>query len=146
MPIPAQANWKSLDRGIYVSAAMAICALVVAGFWPSYFFKLFSADPTVDRAGARDGALMTAWIALFVVQVLLVTMGRVDLHRRMGVLGFALLTLILIVAVPTTIVATEFGANAICPDLHCPAWLSVIAAFTEFITLGSPRSFLWASK
>ena len=47
MTIPAQANWKSLDRGIYVSAAMAICALVVAGFWPSYFSKLFLAAKLV---------------------------------------------------------------------------------------------------
>ena len=137
MTIPAQANWKPLDRGIYVSAAMAICALVVAGFWPSYFSKLFSAESQPLTVLVHvHGALMTAWIALFVVQVLLVTMGRVDLHRRMGVLGVALLALILIVAVPTTIVATKLGGHHM-PGPALPGLALVIAAFTEFITLGS---------
>jgi hypothetical protein len=89
---------------------MAICALVVAGFWPSYFSKLFSAQ-SQPLTVLVHGALMTAWVALFIVQVSLVTMGRVDLHRRLGVLGFALLALILIVAVPTTIVATKLGGH-----------------------------------
>ncbi len=137
MTMSAHANRRSLDRGIYVSAAMAICALVVAGFWPSYFSKLFSAksQPLTVLVHVH-GALMTAWIALFIVQVSLVTMGRVDLHRRLGVAGFALLTLILIVALPTTIVATKLGGHHM-PGPALPGLALVIAAFAEFATLGS---------
>lgn len=63
MTMPAQANWKPLDRGIYIFAAMAICALVVAGFWPSYFSKLFSAQSQPLTVLVHvHGALMTAWI------------------------------------------------------------------------------------
>ena len=137
MTIPAQTNRSSLDRGIYVPAAIAICALVVTGFWPSYFSKLFSArsEPLTALVHVH-GALMTAWIALFVVQVSLVTARRVDLHRRLGIVGLALLGLILIVAVPTTIVATELGGHHM-PGPALPGLALVIAAFAEFVTLGS---------
>jgi hypothetical protein len=71
-----------------------------------------------------------------IAQVSLVTVGRVDLHRRLGVVGFALLALILIVALPTTIVATKLGGNHM-PGPALPALALVIALFVEFVTLGS---------
>jgi len=137
MSIPAQANRRSPDRGIYVLAAIAICALVVTGFWPSYFSKLFTArsEPLTILVHVH-GALMTAWIALFIVQVSLVAAGRVDLHRRLGVVGFALLALILIVAVPTTLIATKLGGHHM-PGPALPGLALVGAAFAEFVTLGS---------
>jgi hypothetical protein len=42
------------------------------------------------------GALLTSWIALFVIQSSLIGMGRVDLHRRLGVFGAALATAIVV--------------------------------------------------
>ena len=111
--------------------------MVVIGFWPSYFSRLFSArsEPLTVLVHVH-GPLMTAWIAIFIVQVSLVTAGRVDLHRRLGVVGFALLGLILIVAVPTTIVATKLGGHHV-PGPALPGLALVIAAFAEFVTLGS---------
>jgi hypothetical protein len=135
--MPTHASRRSLDRAIYVPAAIAICALVVTGFWPSYFSKLFSSgsEPLTVLVHVH-GALMTAWIALFIVQVSLAAAGRVDLHRRLGVLGFALLALILIVAVPTTIVATKLAGHHM-PGPALPGFALVSAAFAEFVTLGS---------
>lgn len=135
MTIPAQTNARSLDRGIYLSAAIAAGALIVAGFWPSYFSKLFSvpSEPLTVLVHLH-GALMTAWIALFIVQVSLVAAGRTDLHRRLGVIGFALLAMILIVAVPTTIVATKLGGNHM-PGPALPGLALVATAFVEFVTL-----------
>jgi uncharacterized membrane protein YozB (DUF420 family) len=111
--------------------------LVIAGFWPSYFSKLFSgrSEPLTALVHIH-GALMTAWVALFVVQVSLVTAGRVDLHRRLGLVGFALLALILIVAVPTTIVATKLGGNHM-PGPALPGMAHVSAALAEFVILGA---------
>jgi hypothetical protein len=135
--IPAQIIRRSPDRAIYALAAIAICALVVTGFWPSYFSKLFSGRSEALTVLVHvHGALMTAWVALFVVQVSLVTAGRVDLHRRLGVVGFALLALILIIAVPTTIVATKLGGHHM-PGPALPGLALVSAAFAEFVTLGA---------
>ena len=46
-------------------AAIVVCALVVAGFWRSYFSKMFSAqsEPLTGLVHLH-GALMAAWIAL----------------------------------------------------------------------------------
>jgi hypothetical protein len=137
MTIQIQTNVRSRDRGVYLFAAIAVGALVVAGFWPSYFSKLFfvPSEPLTVLVHLH-GALMTAWIALFIVQVSLVAAGRTDLHRRLGVLGFALLAMILIVAVPTTIVATKLGGNHM-PGPALPGLALVGAAFAEFVILGS---------
>jgi hypothetical protein len=134
--MPAQTSSNALDRGIYVPAAIGIGALVVVGFWPSYFSKLFVRSEPLTALVHVHGALMTAWIALFIIQVSLVRVGRADLHRRLGVVGFALLTLILIVAVPTTIVATKLGGHHM-PGPALPGLALVSAAFAEFVTLGS---------
>jgi uncharacterized membrane protein YozB (DUF420 family) len=133
--IPAQTNGRSLDRGIYVPAAIAICALVGTGFWPSYFSKLLSSpsEPLTILVHVH-GVLMTAWMSLFLVQVALVAAGRVDLHRRLGVWGFALLVLIVVVAVPTTIVATIRGGNHM-PGPALPGLALVASLFIEFAVL-----------
>lgn len=137
MTMPAQADRRSPDRGLYVPAAIVIAAVVVAGFWPSYFSKLFSAQSEPLTALVHlHGALMTAWMTLFVVQASLVSAGRADLHRRLGVLGFALAALILIVAVPTTIMATKLGGNHM-PGPALPGLALVSAGFVEFVTLAS---------
>lgn len=127
---------RSLDRGIYLSAGIVVCALVITGFWPSYFSKIFSFPSAPLTALVHvHAALMTAWITLFVVQVSLVAAGRVDLHRRLGVIGFALLTLIVVVAVPTTIVATKLGGSHM-PGPPLPGLALVAALFLEFVVLG----------
>jgi hypothetical protein len=42
------------------------------------------------------GAVFSLWIVLLIAQTSLVTAGRVDLHRRLGVLGFGLASLMVI--------------------------------------------------
>jgi hypothetical protein len=102
----------SLDRGLYLAAAVAVCGLVIAGFWRSYFSKFFGAHSEALTGLVHVHAtLMSAWIALFGTQALLIAMGRPDIHRRLGKAGFVLLALILVVAVPTTIVATRLGGS-----------------------------------
>ena len=130
------AGRRSLDCGIYVSAGVVVFALVVTGFWRSYFSKIFSlpSEPLTALVHLH-GALMTAWITLFVVQVSLVAAGRADLHRRLGVIGFGLLTLIVVVAVPTTIVATKLGGNHM-PGPPLPSLALVAALLFEFVVLG----------
>jgi hypothetical protein len=77
---------------------------------------------------------MTAWIGLFITQVSLVAVGRTDLHRRVGRLGFALLALTFIVAVPMTITATRLGGHHM-PGPALPGLALVIGLFVQFFTL-----------
>lgn len=76
-----------------------MAALLIAtwciGFAPSYFFAgmLGAALP---GAGIHVHAMVaTAWLVLFAAQVALVSAHRVDLHRRLGLVGFALACLMI---------------------------------------------------
>lgn len=68
---------------LYLSIALVV---VVAGFFPSYFSRLAA----MDRAYHLHGVTATLWMLLLVAQPLLHRLGRWDLHRRLGRLGFLL--------------------------------------------------------
>lgn len=125
------------DRALYLSGAVAVCALVIAGFWPSYFSKIFGVNSEpLTRLVHLHGVLMSAWISLFGAQALLIALGRADIHRQLGKVGFVLLTLIVLVAVPMTLEATRLGGNHM-PGPALPGLALVMALFVEFLTLGS---------
>jgi hypothetical protein len=123
------------DRGLYVPAALATGVLVVLGFGPSYFYRPFT-NPTTSLTTLvhMHGALMTTWIALFLAQAALVSARRVDLHRRLGRLGFVLLTLIVAVSLPMAIVAAKLGGDHM-PGPPLPGLALVFGLLIEFVTL-----------
>jgi hypothetical protein len=135
MPASFLRTARSPDRALYGPAAIVICALVVIGFGRTYFYRPFrvNADSLTPLVHVH-GALMTAWFALFIVQVALVAFGRTDLHRRVGRLGFLLLPLILAVAIPTTLVATKLGGDHM-PGPALPGLALVIGLLISFATL-----------
>ena len=66
---------------------------------PTHRLKSLFGTPPLPWLVHLHGFLMTSWFALFFVQVRLVAAHRVDLHRRLGVVGAALAALIVIVGV-----------------------------------------------
>jgi len=74
-------------RTVFLPAmAVLLLALVVAGFWNTFFFRPEASGPLAVHLHVH-GLAVTAWFVLFAVQSLLVANGRVALHRRFGVLG-----------------------------------------------------------
>ena len=123
------------DHSLFLLAAVVVVTLVVLGFGPSYFYRPFvRSEDSLTALVHVHGALMTAWIALFVVQVGLAGRGRIVLHRRLGQFGFILLALIVASALPTMIVAAHLGGNHM-PGPALPALALVIALLIEFTTL-----------
>jgi hypothetical protein len=122
------------DRWIYLPAAVIIGVVVVFGFAQSYFLRPFVAHTdSLTVLVHVHGALMTAWITLFITQAALVAMGRTDVHRRLGALGAALVVLIFSVGIPMTIVAAKLGGDHM-PGPPLPALALVLALFLEFVT------------
>jgi len=68
-------------------------AMVVA-FWPSYFSRL--ADQPSVHSHAH-GLAMTAWLALLIAQASLMRAGNRALHRRLGLLSYLLVPVIVVV-------------------------------------------------
>lgn len=88
---------------------MAVGFLVVAvtGFSTTLFIPLargtFSA-PVVIRV---HGALLFAWLGLFLVQSLLVQRRQVAVHRRLGWFGAALAAAIVLIGIPVSLFVTH---------------------------------------
>jgi uncharacterized membrane protein YozB (DUF420 family) len=116
---------------------MALAALLVAliGFAPSYYLRSFSEAEPLTTLVHLHGGLATAWLLLFVTQTSLVSVGRTDLHRRVGPAGAVLAVLFVVVSYATAITAARKGVTP--PGGPPPlAFLAVpIAAVLSFALL-----------
>lgn len=72
---------------------------VFAGFARSYFLAGLFRAPLPSLIIHFHGAAFTTWILLLVTQTSLVSAGRVDIHRRLGIAGFFLGCLMVILGV-----------------------------------------------
>jgi len=84
-------------------SGMAAVALIVVlvGFARTYFLAGLFRAPLPNKLVHIHGAAFTLWIILFIVQISLVTAGRVNVHRRLGLFGFVL-AIVMIVLIPVT--------------------------------------------
>ena len=84
--------------------AVALLVSVFVGFAKSYYLAGVFKAPLPNLLVHIHGAVFSSWIFLLIVQTSLVAVGRVDVHRRLGLLGFCLACLVVILGV---LVATE---------------------------------------
>ena len=119
---------KPSERIFYTSMAAAMLLAVFIGFAPSYYLVTV---PAVSRPIAipmtplvhLHGLLFSAWILLFMGQVSLVNVGRIDLHRRLGIAGAILAVGLVVVG---TLAALGGVARASGPPIVPPlSWLAV---------------------
>ena len=79
---------RTRERWFALAMAMALCGLVLRGFWPSYFGPLLTGRGTARPFVMHlHGVVFSGWMVLLVVQVLLVARRRVALHRTLGLVG-----------------------------------------------------------
>ena len=93
---------QNAERLFYSGMALARVATIFAGFAPSYYLRGF-VEPyapvlPMTTLSHVHGLLFTGWSLLFVAQTLLVSGGRPDIHRKLGLAGFALLPAMIVVA------------------------------------------------
>lgn len=107
------------DNRLFVWAAVLFPVVVLAGFARTYYLKgLFHTSALPSTLVHLHGALMTAWVVLFVTQVLLVSTRRVRAHQRLGVFGAVLAVAVVLVGTLTAIKgAARGGAPAGVPPL-----------------------------
>jgi hypothetical protein len=87
-------------------AAMAAVSLVVLfiGFARTYYLAGIFKAPLPNRLVHIHAAVFSLWILLFIAQISLITVHRLDLHRRLGMFGFVLACLMVLLGV---LVATD---------------------------------------
>ena len=81
---------RRFDHFFFSGMALLMRVTVLVGFAPSYYLAGLFRAPLPSPLIHVHGALFSCWILLLVTQTSLVSAGRVDLHRRLGIAGFML--------------------------------------------------------
>lgn len=92
--------------------AMSACAAVVAfaGFAPTFYLRgLGAAAPPLSTLLVAHGLASSAWIALLLVQSLLIRNGQVGWHRTLGVGGALLAAVMVALGVSVALQAAAQG-------------------------------------
>jgi hypothetical protein len=100
--IPRQSD--AFDHLFFSGMAVAILASAFVGFAHSYYLAGVFKAPLPNLLVHIHGAVFSCWILLLIVQTSLVAAGRVDVHRRLGLLGFGLACLVVVMGL---LVATD---------------------------------------
>jgi hypothetical protein len=85
----------SARRRFYPLISIALVAFIIIGFSRTYYLRFLFDLPPMRTVMQVHGLAFTAWLALFVAQTQLVAAHRVDLHRKLGLVGVFLALLVL---------------------------------------------------
>jgi hypothetical protein len=105
-----------LDRSSYFIFALIIATAVVAGFGPNLNARLLHPPSPRPLILYFHAVVFTSWVILFMLQTALIAAGNVKLHRKVGLLGFALGITLAITGVATALIMTRFFAQPGHPD------------------------------
>ena len=128
---------------------MAAIALIVVliGFARTYFLAGLLRAPLPNLLVHIHALAFTLWIILFITQISLVTARRVDLHRRLCLLGFVLA--ILMVVLGTVTASDSLARHVAQPGLDTVEGvrafyavpLGAMLMFSTFVYLGYRNRF-----
>ena len=90
---------RRYDHYFFSGMALLLLAAVFEGFARTYYLAGVFHAPLPSLIIHLHGAAFTAWILLLVAQTSLVSAGRVDIHRRLGIAGFVLACLMVILGI-----------------------------------------------
>ncbi len=125
-------DWRSSDRRLYLAAAIVFPLIVIIGFGRTYYFKMLTGSPAVPSTLVHlHGIVMSAWVAFFIVQVLLIRTKRAKVHMSLGMLGVALAMVLVVVGFFTGAAAAKNGSASAPPDIPPLAFL--IVPFTDIV-------------
>ena len=95
---PAQAlPGRRFDHYFFSGTAWLMLLCVLVGFGPTYYLVGVFYAPLPSRIIHVHGALFSCWIVLLLTQNSLAWAGRVDIHRKLGLFGFLLACLMVVV-------------------------------------------------
>src|ERR1700704_3545695 len=90
---------RRFDHVFFSGMALLLLATVFVGFARTYYLAGVFNAPLPSLIIHLHGAAFSCWILLLVTQTSLVSAGRVDIHRRLGIAGFLLACLMVVLGV-----------------------------------------------
>jgi hypothetical protein len=99
------------DRRFFAGLALVLLFTVFAGFARTYYFNDLAATPfSLTPALHWHGAVFSAWMLLLVIQTALISSGRRELHRRLGIAGAVLAVAMVWLGIYVALSRTASGA------------------------------------
>jgi FtsH-binding integral membrane protein len=114
---------RRFDHYFFSGTAWLMLASVLLGFGPTYYLAGVFSAPLPSRIVHIHGAVFSCWILLLITQNSLAWAGRVDIHRKLGVAGFLLACLMVVVG---WMAATDRLARASAPPKFDPYFFYII--------------------
>lgn len=112
LPVSAAQRKRLFERKAVLFVLGLLVLATLAGFGPTYYFKLQTALSEYRLITTVHAAAMGAWIAVFALQIYLVRRKMIGLHMKLGMAAVGLALLIIIVGYLTAVEAAKFGMNA----------------------------------
>lgn len=113
-----QRTLRIAEHRLYWVIAILFPLIVLAGFGRTYYLKFaFGTPPLPGMLVHLHGILMTAWVALFITQVYLISAKRIKTHMSLGMLGIALAVVIIPVGFLTGAAAAKYGSTSAPPGV-----------------------------
>jgi hypothetical protein len=106
--IDARRQSKTIERMFYGGMAIAILAVVFAGFSRTWFLRpFFPQAQALIPILVVHGLIFSSWIALFIVQTTLIATRRTRTHMRLGIAGGIIAVAIVIVGTVTALIRAK---------------------------------------
>jgi hypothetical protein len=99
---------RRMEGRFYIAMAIVALAIATAGFGPAALDTDARKGPLTLAVGAH-GMVFSAWLALFLTQSILVSKGRITVHRRLGYAGVGLAALMVVSGYFTAITMARRG-------------------------------------
>jgi hypothetical protein len=100
-PADGSVQTRSRDR-FFLAMSVLLLFILLVGFSRTLYLRLFFEVPPIPAYLHVHGATVTAWFVWLVVQASLVNVNRIDVHRRIGMLG----AVIGVAVIPAGLMAT----------------------------------------
>lgn len=98
---------KRNERVFYTGMTLAFVITVFAGFARTFFLRsYFEARPLIPLLRLH-GFVFSSWLVLFLTQTTLVASNRTRIHRRLGIVGAVLATLMVVIGTTTAIIRAK---------------------------------------
>ncbi len=95
------------ERLFFTGMSVAFVITVFAGFSRSYFLRPYFESQPLQPLLHLHGLVFSSWLALFLVQTTLVATNRTRIHRRLGIAGVVIATLMVIIGCVTAIIRAK---------------------------------------
>ena len=130
----------SRDRGrLYVLTGLAVFLIAAIGFSRTYYLRPWFAVPPLTMRLHLHGLVLTLWLGLFLVQSMLISVGRRSLHRRLGFAGVGLAAAVIVTTYITAIEAAHLDGSrgGITAADRLYSTVVILALFAVFVAVGT---------